>query len=250
MSVSLALLICGSLTGKLYAEHGDYSAVFTRFFQSSLPNGSDAHFTLDPYDVQKLQYPSDDQVGTYDAIVLTGSAASAYENVEWVNKLIAYIRHIAESKPHVKLIGICFGHQIIGRALGGECVPNGGRWEVGPIPLDLTDLGKQVFGIKSLNIQEMHRDHVPAVPPTFYLLGSTPLSMNQGMATLKDIHIFTVQGHPEFTQPIVDGLVEQRASSGVIDAEAAADAKRRQFWQNDGVPVVGKAIWGILGVPA
>ncbi|EDQ99850.1 uncharacterized protein LACBIDRAFT_255924, partial [Laccaria bicolor S238N-H82] len=199
--------------------------------------------------VTSTSYPIDDQVDTYDAIVLTGSAASAYENVEWVNKLIAYISHIAESKPHVKLIGICFGHQIIGRALGGECVPNGGRWEVGPMPLDLTDLGKQVFGVESLNVQEMHRDHVPAVPPTFHLLGSTPLSLNQGMATLKDIHIFAVQGHPEFTQPIVDGLVEQRASSGVIDAEAAADAKRRQFWQNDGVPVVGKAIWGILGVP-
>ena len=71
--ISLALLVCGSLTGKVYAEHGNYSAVYARFFQSSLPNGSDAHFILDPYDVQKLQYPSDDQVGTYDAIVLTGS---------------------------------------------------------------------------------------------------------------------------------------------------------------------------------
>lgn len=70
---SLALLICGSLTGKLYAEHGDYSVVFTRFFQSSLPSGSNADFILDPYYVQKMEYPSDDQVDTYDAIVLTGS---------------------------------------------------------------------------------------------------------------------------------------------------------------------------------
>lgn len=46
--------------------------------------------------------------------------------------------------------GICFGHQIIARALGGECVPNGGRWELGPTALQLTDLGKRIFGSDEL----------------------------------------------------------------------------------------------------
>lgn len=60
--------------------------------------------------------------------------------------------------------GICFGHQIIARALGKDCVPNGGRWEVGPTKLDLTDVGKQVFGtdtlvrlfLYSINILNVH----------------------------------------------------------------------------------------------
>lgn len=47
-------------------------------------------------------------------------------------------------------VGICFGHQIVARALGGECVPNGGRWEVGVTPLELTDLGKEIFGVEEL----------------------------------------------------------------------------------------------------
>ena len=47
-------------------------------------------------------------------------------------------------------LGICFGHQIIARALGGECVPNGGRWELGPTPLRLTDLGKRIFNSDEL----------------------------------------------------------------------------------------------------
>lgn len=33
------------------------------------------------------------------------SASSAYENIEWINKLVAYTANIAETKPHVKLIG-------------------------------------------------------------------------------------------------------------------------------------------------
>lgn len=108
------------------------------------------------------------------------------------------------------------------------------------------------------NIQEMHRDHVPAVPPTLHLLGSTSISHNQGMVRflpntsrrLEDVQILTVQGHPEYVEGIVSGLVAIRSQSGLIDAETAADAERRKNWRNDGVEVIGKVIWGVLGVTA
>lgn len=82
--------------------------------------------------------------------------------------------------------------------------------------------------------------------------------MNQGMVrftdtdklptklTPADVHIFTVQGHPEFTEPIVSKIIRVRTASGVMDAETAADATRRKDWQNDGV-LIGKAIWKVLG---
>lgn len=104
----------------------------------------------------------------------------------------------------------------------------------------------------------MHRDHVPGLPPNFHLLGSTAISMNQGMVrfsttekpltlALEDINIFTVQGHPEFTESIVSAIVDVRAKSGVIDAKIAEEAIRRKDDRNDGC-VIGKAIWKILGV--
>jgi len=43
--------------------------------------------------------------------------------------------------------GICFGHQIVGLALGGTCVPNNGIWEVGPSNVKLSEVGKKVFGM-------------------------------------------------------------------------------------------------------
>jgi GMP synthase-like glutamine amidotransferase len=160
--------------------------------------------------------------------------------------------------------------------MGGSCVPNGGKWEIGPTLITLTDVGKQVFGVEAFvripilallasshplqNIQEMHRDHVPQILPGFHLLGSTDVSYNQGMVrfhspaisptniSLSDVHIFTVQGHPEFTQPIITKIIEARTMQGVIDEATAADAVRRAGLQNDGVAVVGKAIWGVLGV--
>lgn len=50
----------------------------------------------------------------------------------------------------IALPGICFGHQIVARALGKDCVPNSGRWEVGITPIDLTETGKKIFGTDKL----------------------------------------------------------------------------------------------------
>jgi len=257
MRKKIALLISGNLPENLRGTYGDYGVVFTEFLRSSLPK--DVEFTLDPYDVVKMEYPSDDQLDSYDGILYTGSAASAYENLEWITKLVAFSARVVNEKPRIKIIGICFGHQIVGRALGGEVVPNNGVWEVGPTPIDLTDLGRRLFGVESLNIQQMHQDHVPVVPPTLQLLGSTPVSHNQGMVrftsgteseqqNLENVHIITLQGHPEFDEGIVSGIIEARTKSGVISAKVAADADRRKNWRNDGVAVLGKAVWRILGV--
>jgi len=108
----------------------------------------------------------------------------------------------------------------------------------------------------------MHRDHVPLLPPNFHLLGSTPVSKNQGMVRFHgdkappannddinpdDIHILTLQGHPEFTEPIATGLVERRSASGIIDTETANDAMERRYGPNDGVGIIGHAVWNVIG---
>lgn len=104
----------------------------------------------------------------------------------------------------------------------------------------------------------MHRDHVPAVPPGFELLGSTDVCHNQGMvryqpdvsgapAKLSDIQILTVQGHPEFTKSIVSKVVAIRAEKGILAPELAQDAIRRNELRNDGVGAIGGAVWKVLG---
>jgi len=101
----------------------------------------------------------------------------------------------------------------------------------------------------------MHRDHVPSVPPSFHLLGSSPTCYNQGMVRfssggkpstpLPPIQILTTQGHPEFNESIITAIIEQRLGSS-ISAEAAAEAETRRFWRTDGVDIVGKAVWEVL----
>ncbi|KZT25577.1 class I glutamine amidotransferase-like protein [Neolentinus lepideus HHB14362 ss-1] len=263
--IRLALLVCDKPIPVVVSSHGAYPEIFHDFLAATFPGRSastpsEPGFVLDCYDVVHEQaYPADD--AELDGILITGSAASAYENVEWINKLTAYVAAIIISKPTVKVIGSCFGHQVVSIAMGEECVPNGGRWEVGLTELQLTELGKKLFGQDSVNIQQMHRDHVPFIPESFHLIGSTAITYNQSMVrfdpsssssptqfSLRDIQVLTVQGHPEYTTDIVKLLVEARSATGVIDKATAEDFFKREGWKDDGRGAISKVIWEILGV--
>ncbi|KAH7926613.1 class I glutamine amidotransferase-like protein [Leucogyrophana mollusca] len=262
--IRIALLVCGSIPES--EVHGNYFEVYRDLLAASFPNTNpnpDAKPAFDfiPYDVVDAQaYP--DEGEHFDAVLISGSAASAYENLGWINRLVAYVADLAAQKPEVKIIGICFGHQIVGRALGGECVPNG-KWELGVTEVQLSELGRAVFyGKPTLNIQQVHRDHVPSVPAGLHGLGSTPETPNQGMVkfrasyaydpsqppTLTDIHVLTLQGHPEFTAPIIKTIADVRKRAGVFGADVADEGRRCGGLPHDGVGVIGRVIWGVLGV--
>lgn len=71
MVVRLALLICDTPLPAVVEAHGNYLAIFSRFFKSSLPNPQ-VEFSLDGFDVVKKQeYPPLD--AGYDGIVISGS---------------------------------------------------------------------------------------------------------------------------------------------------------------------------------
>ncbi|THH07008.1 hypothetical protein EW145_g3685 [Phellinidium pouzarii] len=245
--VKLALLLCDTPVPAVVKTRGTYLDIFRDQLHYSNPDAT-FPFTLDGYDVVTAQeYP--DLNENYTGILISGSAASAYDDKPWINKL-----------PSTE--GICFGHQIIARAFGGECVPNNGRWEVGTTDIDLTDIGKEVFGTDKLiiAIQQMHRDHVPYVPPSFLSLGSSPVSPVQGLirpysseppnkiADPANIHIFTVQGHPEFTADIVNAIINAREKSGAMSTEVVQDGRSRAARKHEGIGAIGRAIWRVLGV--
>ncbi|KAJ3758115.1 class I glutamine amidotransferase-like protein [Lentinula raphanica] len=269
---TIALLVCDVPMKEVVAEHGEYPKIFHDLMRKSLPVELGWECTMDAYDVvHKMEYPSEDEIDSYDAFMYTGSAASAYADLAWIHRLIEFTANLVRNHSKVRIFGICFGHQIVSLALGGTCVKNDGKWEVGPTNIRLTDMGKVVFGLgDELNIQEMHQDHVPFVPPGFHLLASTDVSMNQGMSrsnlsppssspdsspksiSLSDIQIITIQGHPEFTRQIVSTMTAKRASQGIITDALKEDVDRRQDALGDRVygdgEVVGRVLWKILGV--
>jgi len=265
----LALLICDKPIPNVLEHEGDYNIVYGTYLRRSLDmyqqeSDQKIDFQLDGYEVRfKEEYPNLDD---YDGIVITGSAASAYESIPWIDKLVAFVSSALKTHPNINVVAICFGHQIVARALGGECTLNGGQWEAGIYSIDLNETGKELFGASTINIQQMHRDHVPTIPSTFNgstikQLGSTTSTPNQGYVMYRPsqdtsksgaIQVFSVQGHPEFTQRIVEAIIEARgpAGTGLMNAEVAAESKERASWRNDGDTIIGKVVWDVLSSKA
>lgn len=73
----IALLVCDAPISDVLDKHGDYQKIFTRLLAKSLPSPSEfeaeSHFTLDPYDVRILDYPKDEELASYNGVIITGS---------------------------------------------------------------------------------------------------------------------------------------------------------------------------------
>jgi len=74
---------------------------------------------------------------------------SAFESTPWINNLVAFIQKLLV-QDRIRIIGVCFGHQIIGRAMDQKVARNEKGWEVTVTPLELTEKGKEVFGCENL----------------------------------------------------------------------------------------------------
>lgn len=183
--VSIALLVADTPPPSVVALKGDYPKIYTRFLQESLnsikrhPWQPKVELHIRSYDVvNKMEYPDPGQLndGLWDAVMITGSASSAYLDLEWTKKLATFLRSVAEKHPLVRLVGICYGHQILARAFDGVVESNAKGWEIGTTLCDLTDFGKDLLGYDDnsdgslpdkMAIQQMHKDHVVDVPPDF-----------------------------------------------------------------------------------
>ncbi|WVO24571.1 uncharacterized protein IAS62_005939 [Cryptococcus decagattii] len=262
-------------------ESGNYHAIYSKWLTDSLatyPDSTIAQHTqliVDPYDVvHKKEYPPLERLlygasDAYDCVMLTGSKHTAYDTANpFIPPLIQFVRSLASSPTyqHLKLIGICFGHQIISIALGGECVQGENGWEIGVYGCHLTDQGRYWWtgdvngqgGAHKVYLEQMHKDHVPLLPPGCTLLLSTPRypihSFFKPHPQSTPFHplaqIITIQGHPEFTPSIVHHVVNARESSGVFDHATTKEARRRAGGKHgtggEGFGRIGWAVWRVL----
>ncbi len=69
----------------------------------------------------------------------------SFADIPWTNQLVDFVKEIL-AQERVKLVGVCFGHQIIGRAMGARVGRNEEQgWEVSVTDVDFTPEGRKVF---------------------------------------------------------------------------------------------------------
>ncbi len=142
-----------------------------------------------------------------DAWLITGSRHDAYSDIPWIQALRAWIRQAHDAD--VKLAGVCFGHQVIAQALGGEVVKSTKGWGLGvAVHPMLADAPWMAPARDQIRILASHQDQVALLPP-----GATRLAGNDfcpNFMFLQGNNIVAIQGHPEFSVEYNRALIERR----------------------------------------
>lgn len=189
-----------TLQADIEQKYGGYVQMFQRLFLSI-----DNTLTFNVYPVIAGKYP--DNMDACDAYLITGSQHSAYDNAPWIKKLRLYI--VSLHQHNKKLIGICFGHQIIAHALGGLTKKSEKGWRVGNISCRIEKhkpwMGKAK---KQFSMLVSHQDQVLRLPECAELIASSEYCINFSFQ-LAD-HILTFQGHPEFSADYLKYLMYKR----------------------------------------
>ena len=143
--------------------------------------------------------------------VITGSSASVTERAPWILRVEEYIRRIHDAA--VPLFGICFGHQLVGQALGGEVTKNPRGREIGTVRVRLMPgaAGEPILsGLPtSFTANHTHLDSVTTLPRGARLLAETDLERHAIFAV--GPRTKCVQFHPEMDGDAMRGYVSARA---------------------------------------
>ncbi|XP_062078487.1 gamma-glutamyl peptidase 5-like [Humulus lupulus] len=186
----------------------------------------------DLFRVVEGEFPELEELDSYDGFVVSGSPYDAYANEPWILKLCSLLQTLDSMAK--KVLGICFGHQVICRALGGKVGKANSGWDLGIRKVEITkDLVPLISSYveelelddipAALSIVECHQDEVWEVP-----LGANVIAHSDKtgveMFTIED-HILGIQGHPEYTKDILNNIIDRLLNNHSIERGFAEDAK-------------------------
>ncbi|KAH5327296.1 hypothetical protein HBI12_075740 [Parastagonospora nodorum] len=239
----IAILECDTPLPSVVEKYGRYDRIFSALLETAaegLGLSPKKDLVLSGFDVvDKQEYPNLDEI---DAVLISGSKHNSFDNDPWILKLVEFTEKLLK-QDRIRTIGVCFGHQILGRALGVKVGRSDDGWEISVLPVELSTKGREIFQQDTLAIHQMHKDIVFEYPEGVEKLGASPRCLVQGM--YKKDKFISVQGHPEFNEGIMIELVKTRNKQGIFEDEQARDALSRSGEQHDGV-IIAKAFLRFL----
>lgn len=145
------------------------------------------------------EFPDKNEISSYSHVIVTGSRASVYDNMEWIKNLIDVVKIL--DKTDTRTLGVCFGFQIITEALGGE-VKKSESFREGFETIELTNNGKKHFLFSGFPQRFMayqsHGDAATKLPDNATILAKSKNSIQA--YSLRNFRC--VQFHPEILPKI------------------------------------------------
>lgn len=193
-SKTIGILVTGHSPEELTGEYGNYADMFKRLLGKF-------EFRFKTYFVVDGAFP--ESPNEVDGWLLTGSKFGVYEDHDWIRKLEDFIRRVHAAG--VPMVGICFGHQVMAKALGGHVEKFKGGWSAGPVTYKRSDTGEEQV------LLAWHQDQVIRVPEGAEVVGKTDRCEN-AVIRYGDWGL-SYQPHPEFSPGFFEGLASARRSA-------------------------------------
>lgn len=203
MPQRICILETDHLRPQLADQYKGYGHMFQQLF-SKQPIEAD----FEVYNVVNGEYPPEDR--RYDAYLITGSKADSFGSDPWILTLRDYVRGLYERGE--KLLGVCFGHQLLALILGGYTERAEQGWGIGVHRYQITSKPSWMEPAgETLDMLIYHQDQVTRLPENATLIATSEFCPNAAYHIGDQVLCF--QGHPEFIHDYTRDLLNLRRES-------------------------------------
>lgn len=176
-------------------------------------------------------YPSDEP-SAFDAVVISGSQSSVYEDRPWIVQLSTWVEDAIHTG--IPMLGVCWGHQLLAQILGGRV--EGGEYELGYVSVNQRESDGFFSEVpNTFTAFATHSDYVVELPD-----GATILAENDAsIQSFRHGSLFTTQFHPEYdeetaramigSKSLPDAVVQQALASCTLENVEAAQHVKKIF---------------------
>lgn len=213
MDRPLLIIKTGSSMPDLVARRGD----FEDWIAQGLGLPQTALRVVDVTNGGKLPHPAE-----VSGVVISGSHAMVTEHHPWSERTAQWL--IGAVQTGVPTLGICYGHQLLAYALGGEVGDNPNGREFGTVDITIRANGDPLFAGFNSSIQAhvSHTQSVLKLPEGAHVLAASAMEPHAAIAFTPQV--WGVQFHPEFDADIVRAYI--RTYADVLRSEGQDPEQR------------------------
>ena len=198
--MKIGILLVGRASEDLVDKYGTYAEMLI-----NLINSDEKLFEFKTFNILDGIFPLNHN--DCDGWIVTGSPHGVYEEHSWIPIVSQLIKDIYDNK--LPIFGVCFGHQLIAQALGGNVEKSTKGWGLGLHTYQINNKTNYMGNLSSeVTLNICHQDQVLSPPNGATVYAKSDFCENAGFY-IED-KVLTMQAHPEFLVDFIKALLTAR----------------------------------------